>query len=121
MPQENQAESCNATAYMDWYSSPLSETNGILDLEKLGISLLEIDRSDSEAWRIMGFDLNRDEFLELYGGRRPKMLEISTGRAMELSTVWCQEMLTDIHVYTAVLGQYSFLMVSFLNHSYHII
>lgn len=121
MPQENQAESCNATAYMDWYSSPLSETNGILDLEKLGISLLEIDRSDSEAWRIMGFDLNRDEFLELYGGRRPKMLEISTGQAMELSTVWCQEMLTDIHVYTAVLGQYSFLMVSFLNHSYHII
>jgi hypothetical protein len=103
MSKENITDSCNGTAFARWYSSRLPKNNGILDLEVLRISLLEIDRSDSDAWRIMDFDSNRDEFLELYSGRRPKILEISTGQAMELSTVFCQEMLDEVYVYTAGL------------------
>jgi hypothetical protein len=103
MSPENLTDSCNGTAFAHWNSSPLPKTNGILDLETLRISLLEIDRSDSDAWRIMDFDSNRDEFLELYSGRRPKILEISTGQAMELSTVFCQEMLNEVYVYTSGL------------------
>ncbi len=38
----------------------------------------------------------RDDFVELYSGRRPKQLNLSTGETMELSTVWCDEGLNGL-------------------------
>lgn len=89
---------CNLTAYVEWYSTQLDEKNGFLSLEKLRIALLDIDREDVEAWRIMDFDsgAKRDDFVELYSGRRPKQLNLSTGETMELSTVWCDEGLNGL-------------------------
>ena len=40
----------------------------------------------------------RDDFLELYSGRRPETLAISKGQVMELATVWCGEELNSLWI-----------------------
>ena len=98
MASANQSYPCNTTLYNEWYSSILLEANDILSIERLRKRLLAIDRTDDTAWRIMDFDngSTRDDFIELYSGRRPQTLEISSGNAMALSTVWCKEELNGI-------------------------
>ena len=44
----------------------------------------------------MNFDIDHDEFISLYGGRRPKPLNVSNGRVMELSSIFCNEGLSDL-------------------------
>jgi hypothetical protein len=98
MSTENQTSQCNVTAYGQWYSTHLLTDNTFLSLETLRKRLLDIQRSDAKAWQIMNFDFGskREEFIELYSGRRPNTLELSMGEAMELSTVWCEEELDKI-------------------------
>ena len=39
----------------------------------------------------MIFDIEHDDFLTRYGGKRPESLHITMGQAMELSSVWCRD------------------------------
>ena len=100
MTSTNETSSCNISAYTEWYWSQLSADELYLSSDTMRMRLLDIDRADIEAWRIMDFEngSKRDDFIELYSGRRPKTLEISSGRAMELSTIWCKEELDSISV-----------------------
>ena len=94
MAQES--SDCNITAYSEWHSSNLKDTEHIpLSLYQLRTDLLNIDRQ-TKVWRIMDFDRTRDDFVKLYGGRRPKRLNITNGQAMEASSVWCKENIQSI-------------------------
>ena len=96
--QSNRTSFCNVTAYREWYSSQLLESDANISLEKLRNTLLDVSRSDVDVWRIMDFESStkRDDFVELYSGRKPETLKISIGRVMELATVWCEEELNAI-------------------------
>ena len=96
--QSNRTSFCNVTAYREWYSSQLLESDANISLEKLRNTLLDVSRSDVDVWRIMDFEsgTKRDDFVELYSGRKPETLKISIGRVMELATVWCEEELNAI-------------------------
>ena len=98
--QSNVTSFCNVTAYTEWYSSQLVENDAHLSLEKLRNALLGMTRSDVDGWRIMDFEsgTRRDDFLELYSGRRPETLAISKGQVMELATVWCEEELNSLWI-----------------------
>ena len=100
MTSTNETHSCNISIYNEWYASQFSADEFYLSLDTLRMRLLDISRADVEAWRIMDFEngSKRDDFIELYSGRRPKRLEISNRRTMELSTVWCKDELDSISV-----------------------
>ncbi len=86
------SSACNNTAYTEWHSTQLENTNHLpISLHQLRLDLLQVDRSQKEIWRAMNFDQEHDEFLSLYSGRRPKRLEISNGQVMEISTAWCKQ------------------------------
>ena len=86
---------CNFTAYSEWHSAQMENCEH-LPLNELRLDLLQIDRSNSEVWQAMNFDEGRDEFVDLYGGRRPKRLEVTNGQAMDVSTLFCTDTLKSI-------------------------
>jgi len=81
---DSSKSSCNTTAYSEWRSGQLEDDTGLpLSLNSLIIDLLQVDRSEKQIWKTMNFDKDHDDFISLYGGRRPKRLNISNWRAME--------------------------------------
>jgi hypothetical protein len=81
---------CSKTAYSEWHSRQLTEGTP-LNLNELRTDLLQVDRSQKDAWRIMNFDMEHNDFLTRYDGKRPESLTITMGQAMELSSAWCRD------------------------------
>ena len=81
---------CSKTAYSEWHSRQLTEGTP-LNLNELRTNLLQVDRSQKDAWRIMKFDMEHNDFLTRYDGKRPESLNITIGQAMELSSAWCRD------------------------------
>ena len=93
--------SCNSTAYREWYASEYEPTEDLpLSLYQIRTDLVKVTRSDKH-WKLMNFDEDHDEFLDLYAGRRPKRLNITKGQTMTASTLWCEEKLGEIEVSSA--------------------
>ena len=96
---------CNMTAYVEWYLSSLTQQQSSdveqynhlpLTLNQLRSDLLLVDRSQTEIWKIMNFDDEHDDFVKLYSGRRPELLNITRGQAMEVSTAWCRDEISSL-------------------------
>lgn len=95
--KSNESSNCNKTAYLEWYySKQFTDHHQLNLLNQFRTDLLQVDRSQKDAWRIMNFDTDHDNFLTLYGGRRPESLNITMGQAMELSSAWCRENIHNI-------------------------
>jgi hypothetical protein len=94
--KSNEGSNCSKTAYSEWHSRQLTEGTP-LNLNELRADLLQVDRSQKDAWRIMNFDTEHDDFLTLYGGKRPESLNITLGQTMELSSAWCREIIYTIN------------------------
>ncbi len=96
---ESQSKSsCNLTIYQKWYSTQLGRNNEVIELDQIRLDLLQIDRRDTSAWKLMDFETNHGEFVSLYSGRRPEILNISQGRVMDLSSIWCGEKLSELRL-----------------------
>lgn len=93
---------CNVTAYSEWYHGELNNTEHVpLSLSRLRTDLLQVDRSQRRNWRVMNFEEGHEEFVSLYGGRRPRRLNITRGQAMDVASNWCEDAIRSVKVANA--------------------